>query len=302
MNVVVTSGTAYSDIDAFACAIALAEAMTQQGQNARAWLPGPPNLTVPSEFCRHSAFYGRCPTPVNEVVLVDLSDPAHIPDCFRVDQVTAVFDHHFGFETYWAATTAQAQIEPVGAAATLIWEEIVKRELQGRIFPKTLYALACAIVSNTAGFRLPLTTSRDRYALEHLERILFLNAKWREPFLLKIDEEIFANLSRALKTDTKISNLGDGTRISVGQIEVHSRTRAIKALGEIADLSAGLPDILIVAARGSGRTSLITSQRELAFRIAAYFDVSVENHGTLNECRFQNFCLRKMILPDINRV
>ncbi|UWR24629.1 DHH family phosphoesterase [Sulfitobacter sp. S190] len=302
MTVLITSGSAYSDIDAFACATALAEALQHKGQTAVAWLPGPPNLTIPAEFHHHPAFGLSCPAGKYDVILVDLSDPAHIPDELAVEQVVAVFDHHFGHEEFWASSDAKTFIEPVGAAATLIWEEILSLKIAQYLSAVVLKALCCAIVSNTACFRLPLTTQRDRDALETIEGMLAIETDWRERFLREMDDGIFKNLKRALTTDTKIIQLTATQSFCVGQIEVHDRARAIESLGSLVAAGEDLPDIVVVAARSVERTSLVSTRIKVAEKLADFYGVKVAKKDALFECRLPSFQLRKMMLQDFSRV
>lgn len=302
MTVLITSGSAYSDIDAFACATALAEALKHKGQNAVAWLPGQPNLTIPAEFHHHPAFRPLRPKGDSDVILVDLSDPAHIPKGLAIEQVVAVFDHHFGHEEFWASSDATASIEPVGAAATLIWEEILSLKAAQYLSAGVLKALCCAIVSNTACFRLPLTTQRDRDALETIEGMLAFEIDWRERFLHEMDDGIIKNLKRAIATDTKVIELTSTQSFRVGQIEVHDGTRAIESLGSLFAAGEELPDLVVVAARSAERTTLVTSQVEIAEKLAEYYGVDLFQKHALFECRLPNFRLRKMMLQDFSRV
>ncbi|WP_407493817.1 DHH family phosphoesterase [Pseudooceanicola sp. MF1-13] len=302
MTVLITSGSAYSDIDAFACATALAEALRHKGQNAVAWLPGPPNLTIPAEFHHHPAFRLPCPKGNSDVILVDLSDPAHIPKALAIEQVVAVFDHHFGHEEFWASSDAKASIEPVGAAATLIWEEVLSLKAAQHLSAGVLKALCCAIVSNTVCFKLPLTTQRDRDALEMIEGMLAFEIDWRERFLQEVDYGIFKNLKRAIATDTKEIELTATQSFRVGQIEVHDGARAIESLGSLVAAGEELPDLVVVAARSAERTSLVTTQIRIAEKLAEYYGVDLAQKSALFECRLPNFRLRKMMLRDFSRV
>lgn len=302
MTVLITSGSAYSDIDAFACATALAEALRHKGQSAIAWLPGPPNLTIPAELHHHDAFGLPCPDAKSDVILVDISDPVHIPEELAVEQVIAVFDHHFGYEEFWASSVARASIEPVGAAATLIWEEVLALKAENYLSAEVLRALCFAIVSNTACFRLPLTTQRDRDALQAIEDMLAFDTDWRECFLQEMDEGIFKNMKRALATDTKKIQLTATRSFGVGQIEIHDQARAIESLGSLVAAGEDLPDLVVVAARSTGRTSLVSTKVRIAEKLADFYGLDVDQKGILFECRLPDFRLRKMMLQDISRV
>lgn len=128
-NIVVTSGQAFADIDAVGCAIAYAELFRLEGKPAEAVFPGVLNNSVTESVKAWGLEYLTDPTdPDTQYVLVDISDLQYVAACTRQGTVIEVYDHHPGFESYWKEKiVADAHIEPIGAAATLIWEEFKKR-------------------------------------------------------------------------------------------------------------------------------------------------------------------------------
>lgn len=98
-----------------------------------------------------------------------MSEPHIIEKIAPLDKVTEIFDHHFGFETYWKDKLGEkAKIEPIGAAATLIWEEYKKRGFENSISHESATLLAYAIISNTVHFLFDMTSERDKIALKEL--------------------------------------------------------------------------------------------------------------------------------------
>lgn len=100
--IVVTSGQAFADIDAVACAIAYAELLTLEGRKAQVVFPGTLNNSVTESIKSWGLTYQTAPTHTeSEYVLVDVSDPEYIASCAKEKIITEVYDHHPGFESYW---------------------------------------------------------------------------------------------------------------------------------------------------------------------------------------------------------
>lgn len=168
-DIAVTAGQAWVDIDAFACIVAYVELLTLEDKQAEAVIPGILNSSIPAELRKLGSFIAS-PTNINAaVVLVDISDPTHVSSFVRPELVREVYDHHLGFDNYWRERIEQnVHIEFIGACATLIWEEFVKRNFEIQITKNSATLLAAAIVSNTLNFNASMTSERDRQAFQEL--------------------------------------------------------------------------------------------------------------------------------------
>jgi len=202
---VVTSGSAYLDIDAFACCIAYAELLNHQGINARAVSSAPLNFSIPSTVLDWPATLDNyLPGPDDEFVLVDVCDPNHVDPLVVLDQVVEVIDHHPGFETYWTQTLGTAaDIRPIGAAATLVFLRWEAAGLLPMISQHSAALLATAILDNTLYFTGQLTTPQDRRAYECLARCARLAANWPEQYFAECQAAIESDLIAALAADLK---------------------------------------------------------------------------------------------------
>ena len=168
----VTSGSAYTDIDALACAIGYAELC-----GCDAVLPGKFNSTIPQCVQDFGFKYlTGFRKDYDSFVIVDMSDPRYLPDCVSVDKVEMVFDHHLGFADFWQE---KCQIESIGACATMIFE--LFKDVKPSV--KTANLLYTAIFANTLNFKAKVTTDRDLRAAEKLKN--FIN--------LPTDEQLFDN-------------------------------------------------------------------------------------------------------------
>ncbi|TSD76124.1 DHH family protein [Pseudomonas sp. KBS0710] len=202
---VVTSGSAYLDIDAYACCIAYAELLNHQGIQARAVSSAPLNFSIcASVLGWHASLDDYRPGAGDEFVLVDVSDYHHFDPVVALDQVCEVIDHHPGFEIHWAQKLgAQADIRPIGAAATLVFQRWEKSGLLPQISRHSAALLATAILDNTLNFTGKMTASLDIWAYEVLARRAGLAADWPQRYFSECQAAIEADLEVALAADMK---------------------------------------------------------------------------------------------------
>ena len=207
MNII-TSGASYLDIDAYACCIAYAELLNLQGAPARAVSSAKPNSSVsPTVLGWGAAFQRYTPQANDAFVLVDVSDHHHFDPLVVLDQVVEVIDHHPGYERYWTERLgAAADIRPIGAAATLVFQRWQAAGLLPRISAQSAALLATAILDNTLNFTGQMTTDADIEAYEVLAQRANLPANWPEQYFLDCQATIEADLQTALAADLKRFN------------------------------------------------------------------------------------------------
>ncbi|RON86092.1 DHH family phosphoesterase [Pseudomonas fluorescens] len=205
---VITSGASYLDIDAYACCIAYAELLNLQGVPARAISSAKPNSSLsPTVLSWGAAFQRYTPQANDEFVLVDVSDYQHFDPLVVLDQVVEILDHHPGFERYWAERLGPAaDIRPIGAAATLVFQRWQTAGLLPRISVHSAALLATAILDNTLNFTGQMTSGLDIEAYEALAQRANLPANWPEQYFLECQAAIEADLQVALAADLKRFN------------------------------------------------------------------------------------------------
>ncbi|WP_192565027.1 DHH family phosphoesterase [Pseudomonas gozinkensis] len=202
---VITSGSAYLDIDAYACCIAYAELLNLQGMPARAVSSAQPNASVSKTVLGWGAVLDDYrPTPSDEFVLVDVSDYHHFDPMVALDRVVEVIDHHPGFENHWAQKLGSvADIRPIGAAATQVFQRWKAAGLLSRISEQSAALLATAILDNTLNFTGQMTTTADIDAYAELAPHGQLTAEWPEQYFLECQATIESDISAALAADLK---------------------------------------------------------------------------------------------------
>jgi inorganic pyrophosphatase/exopolyphosphatase len=226
-EIIITSGSAYTDIDVFACAIAYKKLCDYKGVDAKIVLPGELNESV-STSIRHLevTFLKEFKDSENvKYVVVDVSDPAYFPNFINQKRILEVYDHHWGYETYWKSKIGKgAKIEFVGSCATLVYEEFLKEQLDSQIDKTTALLLYTAILSNTLNLHAQITTERDREALKKLSKDI--HEQWGEKYFNEVTASILKNPDKAMLLDTKTVILR-GKEYSMIQIELWNSKKFI---------------------------------------------------------------------------
>lgn len=240
--IIVTSGAKYIDIDAYACCVAYAELLNLQGKPAIAASTAVWNESITNSLRVLNAPFTINYTPKEEdqFVMVDLSDPSHFDKIVDEDRVIKVVDHHPGFEQYWVNKIGVgANIEFIGAAATLVFEQWVKAGRENEISQKSAALIAAAILDNTLNFGAQVTTDRDKSAYEFLKNHANLDDTWVARYFTECQGAILADLPKALRNDSKVLKFaGLNEELCLGQVVVWS------AKSIVADKQAILESVL----------------------------------------------------------
>lgn len=235
---IVTAGSTYLDIDAYACAVALAELLRLTGEDALAYSEASTNYSVCPSLTKESQILRTLPTDFREsearYIIVDVSDPDYIKGPVPLDRVTNVYDHHVGFEAYWQERIGDgAHIEFIGAAATLIYREWIAQGLQNSMSPSTARLLVAAILDNTLNLTSANTTEEDREAFTELCRIGGVDTDWCGTYFSEVQTLVESDLKNALMGDLKILRDTDVLPPRMAQLCVWDAHRIIERLPEI---------------------------------------------------------------------
>lgn len=205
-KIILTAGSTYLDIDAYACMVAMAELYRLQGRDALAYSQAAGNYSVCPSLVRPGQVLRELPDGLQEAeyVIVDVSDPEYLKQSVPLERVTAVYDHHVGFEHYWAERIgANARIEFIGAAATLIYREWKRAGLEQRMSRESAKLLCAAILDNTLDLTSGNTTDEDREAFRELCALARVGEDWRGQYFSEVQRTVEADLKNALLGDLK---------------------------------------------------------------------------------------------------
>lgn len=161
MKRVLITGYTDPDLDCVACALAYEEFLTRKGAVVQAVVFGKPHREAQFVLSKLGLEVAIGEDLINEgceVILVDASD-VRVSKLIRPEQVIEVIDHRKAHEAE-SFVNAKVQIEPVGAAATLIAEKFYDEGVEISSSLATL--LYAAIASNTINFKNNVTVERDK--------------------------------------------------------------------------------------------------------------------------------------------
>ncbi|MBQ3184066.1 MAG: DHH family phosphoesterase [Clostridia bacterium] len=207
ISTIITSGSTYLDIDAYACSIALAELLRLKGVDAVAYSDAPCNYSVCPSLVSEGQLTVSLPEELinkAEYIIVDVSDPDYLKDNVPLANIVEVYDHHVGFEEYWASRIGEgARIEFIGAAATLIYREWKKAGLEDKMSEHTAELLVAAILDNTLNLTSSNTTAEDIEVFETLCKKAGIGEEWCDAYFSEVQKSVEADLKNALFNDLK---------------------------------------------------------------------------------------------------
>lgn len=246
-RIVVTAGSTYLDIDAYACCAAMAELLQLRGENAIAYSKAPCNYSICGSLREQWYILQDLPGDVSaedvQYVIVDVSDPDFLKSSVPLDRIAEVYDHHVGFEEYWAERIGDgSHIEFIGAAATLIYREWRKAGLQARMSRPTALLLIAAILDNTLNLTSSNTTEEDKEVFRALCRRENVTEEWCAAYFSEVQASVEADLKNALFKDMKTVRNNAVLPPKVAQMCVWDADRILGKLSEIRALFADIPD------------------------------------------------------------
>lgn len=235
---VITAGSSYLDIDAYACMVAKAELLRLRGASVIAYSTAPCNYSVCQTLMEEGQVLREMPSNFDgetaKYIIVDVSDPEFLSSEVLLDQVARVYDHHVGFEEYWKDRIGEnAHIEFIGAAATLIYREWKKAGLQDKMTSSTAKLLIAAILDNTLNLTSSVTTQEDIATFCELCERENIGKDWCAAYFSEVQTSIEADLKNALFGDVK--NIRDNPVLPsyIGQVAVWNVESVLDRLEEI---------------------------------------------------------------------
>lgn len=302
--VIITAGSNYLDIDAYACCAAMRELLVLEGRTVVAYSAAPRNYSV----CAGLAAEGQIETELppdfspesSDYIIVDVSDPAYIRESAPLDRICAVYDHHTGFEAFWENRIGQnACIEFLGAAATLIFREWKASGLVGEMTRPTALLLIAAILDNTLYLTSANTTQEDREAFESLCEKAGVGTDWCAAYFSEVQDSVEADLENALLKDQKRIAGHSILPPRVAQLCVWDAERILKKLDAVRNILNSDPDewMLNLIDISRRRSYFVCDDPRCQREMERKFDVSFE--GGVAKCK--RSYLRKEILKIVQQ-
>ena len=295
-TIIVTAGSSYLDIDAYACSVAMAELLALKGVKAVAYSEAPLNYSVASFLIKEGQLQNRLPFDCEKAsfkyIIVDVSDVEHIKKDIPIENVVAVYDHHAGFEKYWKDRIGEAShIDFIGAAATLIYNEWKKEKLIEKMSRSTTLLLIAAILDNTLNLTSENTTPADTKAFSELVKKENIGEEWCAAYFAAVQENIEADLKNALLKDIKTVQNNKILPSKVAQLCVWDATKILKNLSTIRKwMSDAFPEWMI---------NIIDIKQQVSFFVcnSRYHQKGLENLFGVN---FEKG-VAKMLVPHLRK-
>jgi inorganic pyrophosphatase/exopolyphosphatase len=232
---IVTSGSAYIDIDAYSGCIAYAELLRLQGFEAKAVCTAPWNESICKSVREWNADLETTYTksPDDTFVIIDVSDPNHFETFVDIDRIQEVIDHHPGFEKFWEERIGtSSHIEFIGSVCTQISEMYKDAGLLPQMTTTCARLLIAGILDNTLNFCAKVTTERDKSAYMELLKLADLPNDWTAQYFTDCQEAILADVKSAIQNDAKTLTFSSlpGT-LGVGQLVVWDAQKVLNEHG-----------------------------------------------------------------------
>lgn len=245
--ILITAGSTYLDIDAYACMVAMAELLNLQGENAIAYSAAPYNYSVCGSLVEEGHILRELPAGISaenaKYIITDVSDPEFLKNSVPLDRVAEVYDHHVGFEEYWTSRIGEGtHIEFIGAAATLIYREWKKYGLQDQMKSSTARLLIAAILDNTLNLTSSNTTSEDIETFNELCRKENTDKEWCASYFTEVQKSVEADLKNAIFNDIKYVRNNAVLPPRVAQVCVWNAESILSKLAEIRAFFKDIPE------------------------------------------------------------
>lgn len=246
-HIFVTAGSTYLDIDAYACAVAMAELLNLQGENAIAYSKAPCNYSVCESLVADGQISRELPHDISaetaKYIIVDVSDPEFLKDSVPLNSVVEIYDHHVGFDEYWRKRIGDgAHIEFIGAAATLIYREWERVGLADKMKRSTALLLIAAILDNTLNLTSANTTAEDIEVFNELCQKENIDEAWCASYFSEVQANVEADLKNAIFNDIKTVRNNPVLPPRVAQLCVWNTDSILSKLSEIRSLFIDVPD------------------------------------------------------------
>lgn len=227
---IITSGSRYIDIDAYASCIAYRHLLALKGINSKAVSTAKLNESVTQNLLDLDVKLDKYePKEDDEFIVIDVSDKNFFDNIVKQNKITEIIDHHTGFESYWNEKLGEnSKIEFIGAAVTIIFELYEKENLQDKIPKNIAYLMMSGILDNTLNLKAKITNNRDIIAYKKLEKISGELGDYASKYFMDCEQLIEKDLKTALENDTKIGVISKRLPSVISQLTIWNKHNFLK--------------------------------------------------------------------------
>ncbi len=293
---VVTSGSRYIDIDAYAGCIAYKHLLNLKGIQSKAVSTANLNESITSSLLKLNAkLDDYIPQKDDEFIIIDVSDKNFFDEIVKEKQIIEIIDHHTGFENYWKERlNDNSKIEFIGAVVTIIFELYEKENLQNKIPMDIALLMMAAILDNTLNLKAKVTTNRDINTYKKLEKIAEISEDYAIKYFGECQQIIEDNIESALKNDTKIGVVSKILPSVIAQLTVWNKDEILNNKKLIFDTlnEYGNEWLLNLICLEEGKSYIIASNNLLLINLQKLLEGKIEEEYL--EC--EDIWLRKEII------
>lgn len=227
---IVTSGSKYIDIDAYATIIAYANLLNLKGIPAKAVSTSKLNESITSSLLNlHIGLDSYTKSDSDCFIIVDVSNKDFFDKIVDDRRIVEIIDHHFGFEEYWNSILKEkSRIEFIGAVATIIVEDYEKNGLLDYMSKDIAMLLMSAILDNTLNLKAKITNERDINAYMKLSQLVGNVDKYAENYFLECQKIIEENIEKSIENDTKAEKICEILPYAFSQLTLWNKDFIIK--------------------------------------------------------------------------
>lgn len=299
--IIVTSGSRYIDIDAYASIIAYAKFLNLKGKKAIAYSSSPLNESVTTSLKNNKYTISRQAdfSKNDKFIVLDVSDPDFFDKSVDMARIIQVIDHHYGFENYWnSKSNVNTIIEKIGSVATIIFELFEKENLLENLDKDLCLLLMSAILDNTLNFKAKVTTYRDIEAYKKLENLANLNFNYAEFYFNECETEINNNLKKAILNDTKLDNTGEKIPPVFAQLTVWNSSNILNNINLIYESFGTFKKtwLMNLISLKDGKSYLISNDKNIKFNLETTFNCKFINDiAVLSDVWLRKEIIKKLL-------
>ena len=297
INIVITSGRKYIDIDAYASMIAYRELLRAMNNNgAIASTTATLNQSVPPLILDLKYSLDEPIDNENDkYILLDVSNPDFFDEQVRSDKIIEIIDHHTGFEQHWAKyPNIKTQIEFIGSVCTLVCEKIIQSRHVEILDTDLCKLLVAGILDNTLNLKASITTDRDRSAYNELLRMGKVPEDFYKEYFSACESEIMRDFEKAIKDDLKIEKAGMLPEAIGQMIVLNLDNFDHEKMNEIfADYPEWMMNVILLE---EGESYIYFGGDGVKQKLEQLFDKKCEKDNLLV---LDNFLLRKQIMKKV---
>lgn len=222
---IVTSGSKYIDIDAYATIIAYANLLNLKGIPAKAVSTSKLNESITSSLLNlNIGLDSYTKSDSDRFIIVDVSNKEFFDKIVDDKRIVEIIDHHFGFEEYWNSILKEkSRIEFIGAVATIIVEDYEKNGLLDSMSKDIAILLMSAILDNTLNLKAKITNERDINAYIKLSKLVGNVDKYAENYFLECQKLIEENIEKSIENDTKAEKICETLPYAFSQLTLWNK-------------------------------------------------------------------------------